>query len=235
MFRFCHRCAEELPSGAAQAVFCPHCGAPQLYLQEQQKEQQQEHGSILLETAAPTGAPPPPLPRAVDWKAAMVCGAAVAGMAALLSVASAGFPAVTVLNWLWILSASMTTLALYQKRRPLAAMNGRIGARIGLMTGLTLVAFIGVAMAIAGLMARFVLHSMSGFDAKLAEQMHLQMDHALATNPPPKEMFSFFYSPEFSAGMMLTGIAMVAVIVIVLSAISGAAGGAMRTRQARAA
>ena len=231
MYRFCHRCAEELPSGAAQAVFCPHCGAPQLYLPEQQQEQ----ASILLETATPTGAPPPPLPRAIDWKAAMVCGAAVAGMAALLSVGSAGFPAVTVLNWLWILSGSMITLALYQKKRPLAAMNGRIGARIGLMTGITLVAFVGLTMAIAGLVARFVLHSMAGFDAALTEQMHLQMSHALATNPPPKEMLSFFYSPEFSAGMMLTGIAMVAIIVIVLSAISGAAGGVMRTRQARAA
>ena len=182
-----------------------------------------------------TGALPPPRPQGVEWKTAMVCAGGVAALAAVLSIVAAGFPAITVLNWLWILSGSMTTLALYRRRRPQAQMDARIGARIGLVTGLALVSFVAVAMVGAGLVARFGLHTMTGFDAKLAEQMHLQMDHAMVTNPVPKEMLPFFYSPEFSAGMMLVGMAVVAGVVVVLSAVSGAAGGMLRMRQGRAA
>lgn len=227
MYRHCHGCGEELSSRTGESSFCPHCGAPQIFLLE--------HDRPVTAEGETTGAVPPPRPRAIEWKTAMVCSVVVAGMAALLSIVAAGFPAVTLLNWLWIMSGSVTTLALYQRRRPLAKMNAGIGARIGLVTGVSLVGFVAVAMAGAGLVARFGLHTMAGFDAKLSEQMHLQMEHAMLTNPVPKEMLPFFYSPEFSAGMMLVGMAMVAGLVVVLSAVSGAAGGMLRMRQGRAA
>ena len=227
MHRYCHRCGDEVAPGGSEAAFCPHCGAPQLVLLE--------HDLPEASEGETTGALPPPRPRAVEWKTAMLCAAGVALMAALLSVLAAGFPAVTPLNWLWILSGSMTTLALYQKRRPKAKMNAGIGARIGLVTGIAVVGFVTFAMAAAGLVARFGLHRMSAFDVSITEQMHLQMEHAMLTNPVPKEMLPFFYSPEFTAGMMLVGIGMLATLVLVLSALSGAAGGMLRTRQGQAA
>ncbi len=209
------------------ATFCHHCGAPQLFLMEHDRPQSPEGEG--------TGAAPPPRVRAIDWKVAMASAAAVASLAAVLSLVSAGLPSFTVLNWLWILGASTTTLMLYQRRRPKAGMNAQIGARIGVLTGLTVVGFVAIAMTFAGLIGRFATHSMGGFDSRLSEQLHLQMDHAVSTNPVPREMLPFFYSPEFAAGMMLAGIAMIAALVVVLCILIGAAGGMLRTRQRRAA
>src|SRR5580693_7195839 len=76
------------------------------------------------------------------------------------SRATARVPVVSPLTWLWTISGSMITLALYQKRKPLAWMDASIGARIGVVVGLALVSCLAIAMAGAGLVARFGLHNM---------------------------------------------------------------------------
>jgi hypothetical protein len=84
---------------------------------------------------------------------------------------------------------------------------------------------------VGGLVARYGLHSMAGFDAQLTQLMHAQMQKALATAPEPPEVQSFFYSPEVRAGMMLAGFAMVSAILLVLSTVGGAVGGLLRMRR----
>jgi hypothetical protein len=224
MHKFCHRCGGELSAGDGEASFCQHCGAPQIYLIDYEE-------TPATGDEATTGALPPPRPREVDWKAAIRCAALVALVGAVLSGVAMRVPVLSPLSSLWIISGSLITVALYQRRRPLAWMDAGIGARIGMVAGVTLIAFLALSMALAGLIARYGLHSMAGFDAQLTEQLHAQIEKAAAANPEPAEVTRYLYSPEFRAGMMLTGFAMLAGVLLVLSTVGGAVGGLLRTRR----
>ncbi|MBS1801052.1 MAG: hypothetical protein JSS95_14655 [Acidobacteria bacterium] len=220
MHEYCHRCGGALATGDGASSFCPHCGAPQLYLPDHSvSETDEAEGS--------TGVLPPPRPRKVEWKTAILCVGAVALVAALLSVVSARVPALIAINWLWILCGAAIALGIYQRRRPQAWMDAGIGARIGAVAGLGLVASIAVSMAAVGLIARFVLHSMAGFDADL----HAQIEKALAANPQPAEVMRYIKLPEFRAGIMLGGFAMMAGFIMLTSTIGGALSGMVRTRR----
>jgi hypothetical protein len=225
MQQHCHRCGGDLPSGEEVTPFCPHCGAPQLYLQDYDRP-------ILADSATDTtGSPPPPHPQEVDWKTAIRCAVLVAGIAAALNLLATRLPLLSPLSTLTILCASLVTVSLYQRRRPRARMNAAVGARIGLVTGITLIVCLATAMAIAGLIARYALHSMGAFDAELTQQLRTQIEHAEASNPASPELLRYFYTPEFRAGMMLTGVGMVAVLLLLLSTLGGAFGGLLRTRR----
>jgi hypothetical protein len=178
-----------------------------------------------------TGTVPPPRPQQVEWKTAIRCAALVAAVAAVLSLVSTRVPVLSPLSSLWTISGSLIAVGLYQRRRPLAWMDAGVGARIGIVVGLALVTCLSVSMAVAGLVARYGLHNMAGFDAQVTEQLHAQIEKAAAANPEPPEVLRYLYSPEFRAGMMLTGFAMVAGILLVLSAVGGAVGGLLRTRR----
>jgi hypothetical protein len=204
--------------------FCPHCGSPQIYLQDYE----QQSGAPEADT---TGAVPPPRPQQVEWKTAIRCAVLVAGIAAVLGLVAAQVRQVTLLSWLWTISGSIITLALYQRRRPLAWMDAGVGARIGVVVGLALVAFFAVAMAIGGLVARYGLHSMASVDDQLTQMLHAQFEKAAAITPEPPEVQRFWYSPEFRGGMMLAGFGMLAGFLLVLSTVGGAVGGFMRMRR----
>ena len=224
MHEYCHRCGGELPAGRGESPFCPHCGSPQLFL----PDYEEQTGSAEADT---TGAAAPPRPQQVEWKTAIRCAALVAGIAAVLGLVSARVQLMSPLTWLWTVSGSLITLALYQKRRPQAWMDAGVGARIGVIVGLALMACFAVAMAGAGLVARFGLHSMAGFDAELTQMLHAQIQKASATAPQPPEVVRFLYSPEVRAGMMLAGFAMLSGILLVLSTVGGTVGGFLRTRR----
>jgi hypothetical protein len=224
MHEYCHRCGGELSVSEGATPFCPHCGSPQIFLQDYE----QQTGATEADT---TGLVPPPRPRQVEWKTAMRCALLVAGIAAALSLVATRVEVVSAISWLWTISGSMITLALYQRRRPLAWMDAGIGARIGVVVGLALVMCLGVAAGVGGLVARYGLHSMAGFDEQLTQLMHAQMEKALAATPEPPEVQRFFYSPEVRAGMMLAGFAMVSGILLVLSTLGGAVGGLLRMRR----
>ena len=224
MHECCHRCGGELPASDGVSPFCPHCGSPQIYLQDYE----QQSGAAEADT---TGALPPPRLQQVEWKTAIRCALLVAGIAALLGMVAQRLLVLSLFSWLWTIGGSMITLALYQKRRPLAWMDAGVGARIGVVVGLALVSCLAVAMAGAGLVARYGLHSMAGFDAELTQTLHAQIEKAAATAPEPPEMLRFLYSPEVRAGIMLAGFAMVSGVLLVLSTVGGALGGFMRMRR----
>ncbi|HEY1965312.1 MAG TPA: hypothetical protein VGG59_10300, partial [Acidobacteriaceae bacterium] len=156
--------------------FCPHCGSPQIFLQDYESQTGATEGDT-------TGTVPPPRPQQVEWKTAIRCAALVAAIAAGLSLMSEHLRMITTLSWLWTISGSIITLALYQRRRPLAWMDARVGARIGLVVGLALVACLGVAWGASGLIARYVLHSLGTFDAELAQFFRFQFEKAAAIGP----------------------------------------------------
>jgi hypothetical protein len=228
MQQHCHRCGGELAHGNDVTPFCPHCGAPQLYLPDYES-------AATIAGSVSTEAQQTLHPQLIDWQTAIRCAALVTAVAVIFSLVSLGLPYISLLCICWILSASMTTLALYQRRRPVARMDAAIGARIGLTTGLLLVAGLGIALAIAGLIARFGLHSMSQFDAETAVRWAAARATLAASNAQSSQMLSFFDLPEFRAGLMLAGISVYAAIILFLSTLGGALAGLLRTRHAPAA
>lgn len=229
MDEHCHRCGGLLATGEVASPFCPHCGAPQLYISEYAR------ATPEADPLSTTGAMPPPRPQRIDWKTAIRCAALVAGIAAVLSLGGTRIAALSVLSTLWILTASPTTLALYLRRRPLAWMDAGVGAQIGLVAGILLVGALAISLTGAGLFARFVLHSLGEFDTVLTTQLHLQIQHLEATNPAAKGMLTFFYGPEFRVGIVLTYAVIVGAMLLLVSTISGAVGGLLRTRRGAAA
>jgi hypothetical protein len=194
MHEYCHRCGGELPASDGVSPFCPHCGSPQIYLQDYE----QQSGAAEADT---TGALPPPRLQQVEWKTAIRCALLVAGIAALLGIVAQRVQVVSLFSSLWTIGGSMITLALYQRRRPLAWMDAGVGARIGMVSGLALVACLGAALAIGGLAARYGLHSMAGFDAELTQIMHVGYEKTVAMSPAPPEFQRLFFSRSFALDM----------------------------------
>lgn len=221
MHDYCHRCGGELAASDGTAPFCQHCGAPQLVLPDYSTSTE---GSEAGET---TGALPPPRPQKVEWKTAILCAAAVAVVAGVLTLLSAQFPKLVFAWWLWTISGAAIALGLYQKRRPKAWMDAAVGTRIGVVAGLALVISIATSMAIVGLVARFGLHMMGPFDADI----RAQLEKAAAMNPQPAEAMRYVRLPEFRAGIMLGGFAILSGFVMIFSAIGGAMSGMMRMRR----
>ena len=229
MQEHCHRCGGELSSDEVPS-FCPHCGAPQLYLQEYDRQ------SPAVETDSTGAAPPPPL-QMVDWKTAIRCAALVGVIAGALTVLALWLPGVPLLGTVgtfWTLTAAMTAVTFYQRRRPLLKMDARVGARIGFTTGLALVACLTAGMAATGVVARFGLHTTAAFDAQITElmgQMTAQLSRSAAGNPELPGILRFVASPEFRVGYVLATVATGSVIVLLFSMLGGAVGGLLRMRR----
>jgi len=178
---------------------------------------------------ASTGALPPPRPRQVEWKTAIRCAAAVAGIAAVLSLGAMRLDLLVPLSFLWVMSGSMITLGLYQRQQPAAWMDVRVGARIGVVVGMCVALGLGIALAGAGLVRRFVLHSMGNFDAQWATDVQNVIRQSASQLPP--EGVKLMYSPEFHAGVMLAGFGFVAACLLLYSALFGAFAGLLRMRR----
>lgn len=178
-----------------------------------------------------TGTLPPPRPNQIDWRMAIELAAIVAAVAAVLSLLAARLPNISPLSTVWVVSASLTTLAMYQRRRPLATMNAGIGARIGMLVGVALVLALGATLSAGMAVARYKLHSMSGFDADTAQAMKVQIDQLAATRPVPPESLAMINSVEFRTAMMLTGFGIAFVGVFLVSIFGGVVGGLLRTRR----
>jgi hypothetical protein len=229
---YCHRCGEELPAGHGESSFCPRCGAPQLTLSiENQTIPEPEP-----DPAATTGAVPPPRPFVVDWKAAIRCAAIVAAIGAALAIGSVRIDALSPVSFLWVMSASLVAMSLYQKLRPAAWIDVRIGARIGVVVGLCLAIALGASMAGWGVISRFALHSMGSFDAQLTTvlaqaQVTMQQKAAQQSTPLPPWFVGLVKSPEFRAGCVLFWSAFLAGCILLISTIGGAFAGLLRTRR----
>ena len=226
MHQYCHRCGGELPTADGESPFCPHCGAPQLRLS---LENQSVPESATDDSAASTGAKPPPRPKTIMWKAAIRCALFVAGVAAVLSLGAVRIQVFSSLTMLWVFSASLITMSLYQRSQPAAWMDMRVGARIGLVVGLCLALALGASTAGLGLISRYVLHSMAGFDTQMAEMLK----HSLDQMPPEKasEIAGLVHSPEFRGGVMAGGFATMSAMLLVLSTAGGAFAGLLRMRR----
>ncbi|HEX4650335.1 MAG TPA: hypothetical protein VH250_02415 [Granulicella sp.] len=225
MQELCHRCSAELATADGSNSFCPHCGAPQLVLSEYAESLSTGTGGLNS-----TGSLPPPLPNPIDWEMAIRCTLLVAAVAAVLSFTATRIELLSPLSSLWILSASLITLALYQRRRPLAAMNARIGARIGALVGVGLGLFLAIATATGAVLGRFVLHSMGDLN-DMIQASRTQIDQLIATKQLPPPANALVGSPEFRTGFMLFAFALGLFFILIVSIFGGALGGLLRSRR----
>jgi hypothetical protein len=108
-------------------------------------------------------------------------------------------------------------------------MDVRVGARIGVVVGMCLALGLGIALAAAGLVRRFVLHSMGNFDVQWAADVQRVMRQSSSQLPP--ESVKLMYSPEFHAGVMLAGFGFVTACLLLFSALFGAFAGLLRMRR----
>ena len=125
--------------------------------------------------------------------------------------------------------ASLITLGLYQKRRPAAWMDVRVGIRIGLVVGVCMALGLGAVAAGAGLVARYGLHSMGTFDSAISSLFQEAIRRS--TTPVPPEMLGLIKSPEYRAGMMLGLFAFLSACLLLMSALGGALGGMLKMRR----
>jgi hypothetical protein len=230
MQEFCHRCGGELPEGHGESPFCPHCGTPQLFLAlENQSVETGGEPSVAADGTPSTGRTPPPRPQEVEWKTAIRCALLVAGIGSALSLGSMRVDVLTPVSLMWIVFASLITLGLYQKRRPAAWMDVRVGIRIGLVVGVCMALGLGAVAAGAGLVARYGLHSMGTFDSAISSLFQEAIRRS--TTPVPPEMLGLIKSPEYRAGMMLGLFAFLSACLLLMSALGGALGGMLKMRR----
>ncbi len=245
MQALCHRCQAELTGSAASLsqngevlLFCPHCGAPQLSLPEHLRlEPNTEPGKVT------TGSLPPPrtavfAAHRIDWHAALRSSAIVAGVSAGLGVASLHFSFLYPAYLMWTIGGAIIALGFYARWRPQARMDAGVGLRIGSVTGLVLIAFLGVAFALSGLVSRFEVHGMAGFDRQLTKQMTLfeqQLKVSAAQQHAPTdaeqnlgEFVTFLNTPEARTGIMLLGVGMQASFILLVATGSGGFAGMLR-------
>ncbi len=226
-----------MPQGSGESPFCPHCGTPQLFLAlENQSVETGGEPGIGPDGAASTGRMPPPRPQQVEWKTAIRCAALVACIGSALTLGALRVDFLASISLMWMVFASLIALGLYQRKSPASRMDGRVGARIGILVGLFLAIGMVISVAGWGLVARFGLHAMGTFDAQVSAQLaeslkQAQQMLAARSMPVAPEVVVMEKAPEFRAWYALFECGFVAVVLMTLSMVGGAIGGMLRTRR----
>jgi len=251
MQRVCHRCHADLPgdpsvhgSGVSasdldRALFCPRCGAPQIQLPSYMRS---EPETSVAGTADTTGPMPPARPQLVEWPVVLGCAAPVGLATAAFAIAGIFNPGGFFVVTLCVLCGSSIVLGLYRARRPLARVDGRVGLRVGALTGLLMIALTWTALAITGAVERYGVHGMSAYDELLtkqqqaANQMAEQMTEGLSgpemDAATRKEQLEKLSTPEFRAAGQLMGIFLQSGIVLILTTGLGGFAGLLQSRRA---
>ncbi len=212
----CHQCGVAVEEGTA---FCPQCGAPQIRV----ATAHEEPASPPLPPGTPEDAQPPAEPvelgpevpetaarAGVEWSQA-VPSAAMAGIVLALAwvVPPLGFV-------LWVVAAGLVGVAFYRRRVPSGTLTPRMGARIGLISGL-----FGFGV-FAFLMAMELLAG-SGRFRELLQQM---LQQAVARNPDPRaqQAMQQLMTPAGLALLVTFAMVLFLVVFLVFSAAGGALG-----------
>ena len=240
----CHRCHAVLPDEGAgvkrggdeeRALYCRECGAPQIMLPEYLRADPDGTDGTT------TGAMPPPRPQIVDWQAAVLCAVPVTVVTGTLTVLARVVPQTGFLATVCVLLGAGVVLGLYRARRPLARIDGRVGVRVGLLTGLLMVAAMGVGVAASGVISRYALHRMANFDSDLAksqaeglaqsDQMLAGMVDEASSKAIRQQQMTWMATPEFRAGSVLSGFAITAGFVLLLTSLGGGFAGLLQGRR----
>ena len=217
----CQRCNETL---STDAVFCPHCAAPQLRWTQTDVEPQTETGAAQpadpADPAYPAYPADPANPgRRVHWDSAIRVALLTSLITGILcSILSPGI-------LLWVVCGTIATITFYRRRYPQPLINVRLGTRFGILFGLFTAIVLTVTDAAVMFYGRFVLHEGSKFDQAYNAMLE-QVAARAPTNPAAitqwNALMNFWHSAEARAGLFLVSAVFLAVTVIMLCAAAGA-------------
>jgi hypothetical protein len=214
----------------------------QTSLQGTNKPAEEKNGDGLpIETVAD--------PAAVDWRFALQLTGLAGALVLPLLVLSYVIPPVGLLLSLWVLGTPIVLMGLYAARKPATRITTAFGARLGLLSGLSIGLTLLLAMTANLFLGRLVAHEGKTFD----QQIRLQMAEALkrsnlgtggdgsaadtaANKEAADDMAQLEHQldiPEFRTGFVLTGLLMAIVFYSVYSSATGAFSGYLRARAAQ--
>jgi Zn ribbon nucleic-acid-binding protein len=237
--RICPRCHAALHrEDEGSLVFCWNCGAPQVQLSEELRDQIDQQISAQQSAANPSAEPvPQPIApsNAIIWRGAIQTAGLAGAVTAALTLISFALPPVSVLSFMWFISAPIVVLGVYSSRFHQTRITTGFGARLGLLTGLAILIATSTLNTIALVLERFVFHSTAAIDAQVANvftQMHLSI--TAQSGPAAKAALDMLAIPEFRAGLLLTSITIGLAFYLAFSATAGAFAGYLRSRSPRA-
>ena len=204
---------------AGEELFCAHCGAPQLRVQENESVLTAQEGSLQHTIDQAAGM--------LRWRAAVSSALLVAAPAALLS-------ALLSLGTLWVFVGGFLTVALY-RRRTASPTDGKLGWRIGGLMGVVAATLWMAEQGATLIFQRYVLHQGASIDSELHNSVQTALIAMQQQNPAFTKDYPWFphfwLSPEGIAAMFLAGCCMLALSMVLFSALGGAIGGRyLRTR-----
>lgn len=242
--RICPRCHAVLHrEDEGSLVFCWNCGAPQVQLSEELREQIDQQISAQQSAANPSAAnpsvdstPQPNVPgNAIIWRGAIQTAGLAGAVTAALTLISFALPPVSVLSFMWLISAPIIVLGVYSSRFVKTRITTGFGARLGLLTGLAILIASSTLNTISLVLERFVFHSTAEIDTQIASVFtQMQTSITAQAGPATKAALDMIAIPEFRAGLLLTSITLGLGFYLAFSATAGAFAGYLRSRTPRA-
>ena len=236
--RICPRCHVVLHrEEEGSLVYCWNCGAPQVQLSEELRDQIDQQINAQQSAANPSVEPslqPAATGNAIIWRGAIQTAGLAGAVTAILTLISFALPPVSVLSFMWFISAPIIVLGVYSARFRQTRITTGFGARLGLLTGLAILAATTTLNTIALVLERFVFHSTAEIDTQIANvftQMHISITQQ--AGPAAKAALDMLAIPEFRAGLLLTSISIGLAFYLAFSATAGAFAGYLRSRVPR--
>ena len=191
-----------------------------------QLAEQAEAGLAVDATSATVAAPQDNV-----WAVALRCVALAAAVTAALTALSAVWAPLILATWLWAMASPVVVLGVFQSRSPRSPITTGFGARLGLLTGMA-VSFVLIAMNTVSMLIMRRMHGMGEFDTRMAAMVDgVRAQAAAQPGAPALPLAQAMALPEFRAGMVLLGMAAMAVMLMVLTTAGGAFAGFLRSRQ----
>lgn len=243
-FRLCSRCHNDLSTeDTGELTYCPHCGAAQIQLSEELREQFEQQQLVAQHAAdgiTPAGPPPESAepvvtdPSAVVWPRALNLIAFASAIFAAVMTLMLALPPLVLVVLLWMLGAPIILLGIYCAKNPATRVTTAFGARLGLLSGLTIGSTFITVDILAMFVERFILHHGAELDSQFGaslDQMRTTLTQVSPNDPATLQyMLDMLKVPEFHAGLALAGCALVVILYSVYSTAAGAFSGALRSR-----
>jgi hypothetical protein len=206
-------------------------------LSEELRDQIDQQISAQQNAANPSAEPvPQPVApsNAIVWRGAIQSAGLAGAVAAVLALVSFVLPPVSILSFMWFISAPIVVLGVYSSRFRQTRITTGFGACLGLLTGLAILLATTTLNTIGLVLKRFVFHSTAEIDAQITNvftQMHISI--TAQSGPAAKAALDMLAIPEFRAGILLASISIGLAFYLAFSATAGAFAGYLRSRSPR--
>lgn len=225
----CQRCHAEI--APPDAAFCSHCGLPQLRISEDAIAVADSADNATAGAASTSAGD-----IRADWRFAIRCAFFVAIPPAVFFLLGLRFEAAALMLFLWILCASLLTVLLYHRGRPALPMTFRIGARIGSTTGALIALFLFIAFSAATFNMRMRNDARvndTEYRDRIRDFVAQNRENLIQLHADPKGVQDLWSSAEYRAGATVFSCGIYGLILVGMSAITGALGAAiLRTNRA---